>query len=127
MSGRNKVTTINAWAVAIFRCGAEIIQRKASELKDLDRKSRKTMTMYGALHPNNVHKLYVKRKEGGKVLISVAQCIREEENSLGFCVANSEENLIRAVSVAETINTRKTISSVKFEKQKAKKTKRKME
>ena len=53
------------------------------------------------------------------------QCIREEENSLGFYVANSEENLIRGVSAAETINTRETISSVEFKKQKAKELKEK--
>ena len=64
LNGRNKVTAINTWAVAIFRHGAGIIQWKASELKDLDRKSRKAMTMYGGLHPkSNVDRLYVKRKE----------------------------------------------------------------
>ena len=41
LNGRNKVTAINTWAVAIFRNGAGIIQWKTSELKDLDRKSRK--------------------------------------------------------------------------------------
>ena len=46
------------------------------------------MTMYGGLHPkSDVDRLHVKRKEGGKGLISVEQCIREEENSLGFYVA----------------------------------------
>ena len=60
-------------------------------------------------------------------MISVEQCIREEENSLGFYFANSEENLIRGVSAAETINTRQTITSVEFKKQKAKRTKRKVE
>ena len=45
LNGRNKVTA--TWAVVIFRYRAGIIQWKAHELKDLDRKSRKTMTMYG--------------------------------------------------------------------------------
>ena len=38
LNGRNKVTPKNTWAVAIFRYRAGIIQWKASELKDLDRK-----------------------------------------------------------------------------------------
>ena len=63
--------------------------------------------------------------EGGRGLISVEQCIREEENSSGFYVANSEENLIRGVSAAEIINTRETITSVEFKKQKAKELKEK--
>ena len=62
----------------------------------------------------------MKRKEVGRGLFSVEQCSREEENSLGFYVANSEENLIRGVSAPETINKRETIKSVEFKKQKAK-------
>ena len=92
LNWRNKVTAISTWSVAIFRYGTGIIQWKASELEDLDRKSRKTMMIFGGLHPkSDVDRLYVKRKEGGRGFISVEQCIREEENSLGFYVANSEK------------------------------------
>ena len=116
---RNKVTATNTWAVAKFRYAAGISQWKASELKDLDRKSRKTMTMYGGLHrKSDLDSLYVKRKEGGRGLVSVARCIKE--NSLGFYVANSEEKLIREVSAAEAINTRETITSAESKKQKVK-------
>ena len=63
LNGRNKVTAINTWAVAIFSYGAGIIQWKASELEDLDGKSRKTITMYGGLHPkNDVDRLYVRKR-----------------------------------------------------------------
>ena len=34
--------------------------------------------------------MYVKRKEGGRGFISAKQCIREEEKSFGFYVANLE-------------------------------------
>ena len=44
LNGRNKVMVINTWAVAIFRYWTGTVQWKASELKDLDRKLRKTMT-----------------------------------------------------------------------------------
>ena len=84
------------------------------------------MTIYGGLHPkSDVDRLYVKRKEGGRGFISMERCIREEENSLGFYVANSEENLIRGVSAAETINTRETITNVEFKKQRARELKEK--
>ena len=110
LNGKNKITAINTWAVAVFRYGAGILQWKESELKNVDRKSRKTMTMYGALHPkSDVDRLYIKRKEGGRGLMSVECCVREEENSLGFYVANSEENLFKGVYAAETINTEDTV------------------
>ena len=58
--------------MAVFRYGAGILQGKESELKDVDRKSRKTMTMYGALHTkSDVDRLYIKRTEDGRGLMSV--------------------------------------------------------
>ena len=53
-------------------------------------------------------------------MISEVQCIRKEENSLGFYVTNLEESLIRVVSAADKINTRETITSVEFKNGKQK-------
>ena len=50
LNGRNKITAMNTWAVAIFRYGAGILEWKGCELKSLERTTRKTMTMYGAFH-----------------------------------------------------------------------------
>ena len=120
LNGKNKVAAINVWEVAVFRYGAEIIQWKESELKDVDRKSRKTMTMYGALHPkSNIDRLYITRKEGGRGLMSVEGCVRGEENSLGFYITSSEEKLIRGVAAAGIINTEDVVRSDDFKKQKA--------
>ena len=47
------------------------------------------MMTYRGLHPKgDIDILYVKRKEGGRGLISLERCRREEENGLGFYVAN---------------------------------------
>ena len=79
------------------------------------------MAMYGALHvKSDVDRLYVKRKEGGRGLMSVERCFKEEQNILGFYIPNSEENLIRGVAPAETINTEDTVVSGEFKKQKQK-------
>ena len=51
--------------------------------------------------------------------MSEERCVKEQENSLGFYVANSEENLIRGVAAAETINTEDTVMSGEFKKHKA--------
>ena len=64
-------------------------------MKEKGRKSRKTITMYGALHAkSDVDRLYITRNKGYRGLMKV-------ENSLCFYVANSEENLIKGVAVAE--------------------------
>ena len=118
LTRKNKITATNACALAVYR--PEILQQKESELKDLGKRSRKTMTMYGALHPkSNVERLYIKRKEGGRCLISVERSVREGQNSLDFYVANSKENLLKGVAAAETINTEDTVLSEGFRKQKA--------
>ena len=58
---------------------------KESLLKEFDRNSRKTVAMYGALHPkSDVDRLYMKRKEGGRDLMSEEWVVKVEENSLGF-------------------------------------------
>ena len=50
------------------------------------------MTMFVALHLNSdVDRFYIKRKAGGRGLMSVKRCIREEENSFSFYVNNSEK------------------------------------
>lgn len=109
LNGKNKITSINAWTVAVFKYGAGLLMQKKSELNDVERKSRKTMRMYGALHrKSDVDRLYTKRNKGGRVLICLERCVREEENSLDFYVANSDENLIKGVPAAKTINTEDT-------------------
>ena len=50
-------------AVAKFRYGTGIINWKASELKDLDRKSRKNDNVWRVTPEEQRNKLYVKRKE----------------------------------------------------------------
>ena len=40
LNGKNKITAINAWAVAAFRYGAEILQWKESELKDVENQGK---------------------------------------------------------------------------------------
>ena len=43
-----------------------------------------------------------------------------QRRKLGFYVANLEDNFIRGVLTAEAINTKETLTSAEFKKQKAK-------
>ena len=78
LNGKNDITAINAWAVTVFRCRARTLQWKESESKDVGRKSRKTMTIYGALHSKrDVDRLDITRKEGSRGLMGVEHCVRK--------------------------------------------------
>ena len=126
LNGRNKITAMNTWAVAIFRYGAGILEWKGCELKSLGRTTRKTMTMYGAFHPkSDVDRLYLKRHGGGRGLISIENCVRGEENSSGLYVMNSAEKLIQGIRTSGTIETEGTISKSEFRRHNAQKLKQK--
>ena len=61
LNGKNKIQAINTWAVAMLRYGAGIINWKVDELKKMDRTTRKTLTIYGALHPkSDIDRLHLK-------------------------------------------------------------------
>ena len=53
--------------------------------------------MYGALHPkSDVDRLYIPRKEGGKGLMSIEDCVKLAIRCLEVCVHGSDERLIQA-------------------------------
>ena len=64
----------------------------------IDRTTRKTVTMYGVLHPkSDIDRLYLKRKHGGRALISIEICIRLEENNSDLYVRGLNEMLLKGV------------------------------
>ena len=51
LNGKNKIKAINSCAVAIMRYGAGVLEWRFDELKELDRKTRKLLTIHKGLHP----------------------------------------------------------------------------
>ena len=95
---RSLIGAMNAWAVSVVRYSAGILDWREQELKALDVKTRKILTMNGALHMrSSVDRLYLKRSEGGRGLISVEECVRKEELGLAEYVCNSEEWMLQVV------------------------------
>ena len=83
------------------------------ELNELDRKTRKLLTMNGGLHPRHcVARLYVPRKHSGRGLISVEDCINQARLSLERHVQSSEEDLLKAVR-EEVTGSQETATSFK--------------
>ena len=68
-----------------------------TELQAIDKKTRKLFTIYGALHPkSDVDRLYIPRKEGGRGLISIEDCVDLAIRGLEVYVHGSEERLVQA-------------------------------
>ena len=73
----------------------------------MDKTTRKTLTMFRALHPKSkIDQLYLKRKHGGRGLISIETCVRSEENNFGLYVHESKEMLkgVKKVGIVKTEN-----------------------
>ena len=65
LSGRNLIKGINTWAVPLIRYSGPFFKWTTDDLKQMDQRTRKLMTMHKALHPRD-DRLYVPRKEGGR-------------------------------------------------------------
>ena len=100
-----------------MRYGAGALECRVDELKELDRKTRKLLTMHKELHPkNDLDRLYISRKEGGRELMSCESTIRSEENNLGWYLKNSDQNLLQGVKHVEILKFRESVSKKDFKK-----------
>ena len=80
-----------------------MVKWKTDELKVLDRKTRKLMTLYGALHPkSDVDRVYVARQKGGRGLIICEMCVKAEENNLAWYVRNSLMAGVRKIKILDS-------------------------
>ena len=104
LNGGNTFKAINSRAVSIMRYGAGILKWTKEELRAIDRKTRKILTANRMYHPqSDVHRLYLPRKEGGRGLLSIEDCVTDEEKSLSLYAARSEEVLLKEVMKEEIV------------------------
>ena len=98
LNSKNTINAINSRAVSIIRYSAGIVTWRVNELQDLDRKTRKLLTMYSMFHKKgDVDRLYIKRAEGGRGLISVEDCVLIEKNCLYEYIRNSQEPMLKEI------------------------------
>ena len=101
---RNLIKGINTWAVSLVRYSGPFIEWTKEELRQLDQKTRKLMTMHNALHPkDDVDRLYVKRKDGGRGLSSIEDCVNDAKKELEKYIMQNTERIIMATRT-EKIN-----------------------
>ena len=97
LNGGNLVRGVNTWAVSLLRYSAAFVSWRKSELQAIDRKTKKLLAIYGALHPeSDEDRLYIPIKEGGRGLISIEDRVELAIRGLEVYVHESEERLIQA-------------------------------
>lgn len=76
-NARNIISAIDSCVVAVVWYGAGILRWTGVGLNELDRKTRKLLTMHGAHNPRAAaDRLHMKRVNVGGGLISVEDCVR---------------------------------------------------
>ena len=111
LSSRNLIKGINTWAVVLVRYSGPFLKWTGEELKQMNQRTRKLMTMRKALHPrDDVDRLYVSRKEGGSGLASIEDTVDASMQWLEDYIEKHERGLITAIrnDTDNTINERMT-------------------
>ena len=97
LNGGNIITEINTWAISLLRYSAAFLDWARAEFEQMDRRTRKFMTMHRALNPkSDVARIYLSRKEGGRGLISVEDIAKLAILGLERYLLTSEEVLLIA-------------------------------
>ena len=72
LNSGNVFKAINTWAVSVVRYSAAFLGLSRLELEEVDRRTRKLLTMHNGFHPkSNVDRLHLSRSDGGRGLIGV--------------------------------------------------------
>ncbi|XP_068222045.1 uncharacterized protein [Palaemon carinicauda] len=97
LNAGNMIKAINTCVVPVIRYSTVIIEWMKAELRSTDQKTRKHMTIYKALHPRaNTDRLYITRKEGGRGLLSIEDCVNIESRALGQHLETSEDKWLKS-------------------------------
>ena len=74
--------------------------------KELDRKTRKMMTLHGTLHPkSDLDPSYLPRQKGGRGLISCKMYLKAGENNLAWYIRNLNERFLEGVRKTKILNS----------------------
>ena len=98
LSSRNLIKGINTWAVPLVRYSGPFLKWTREELKQMDQRTRKLMTMHKALHHgDDVDRLYVSRKDGGRRLASIEDTVDASIQRLEDYIEKQERGVIATI------------------------------
>ena len=110
---RNLIKGINTWPVPLVRYSGTFLKWTRDELKQMDQRTRKLMTMHKELHPrDDVDRQYVSRKEGRRGLASIEDSVDASIQRLKDYIQKHGGGLITATrnKTENTMNNTMTIN-----------------
>ena len=99
---------INTWTVSVVRYSAAFLGWSRLQLDEIDKRTRKLLTMHNGFHPKiNVHRLHLSRSEGGRGWVGVQDTVETAVLGSRLYVRNSKERLLIAACTIEDDENRK--------------------
>ena len=96
LNAGNKITAINTLAVPVLTYSFNVVNWTLQEIRKLDRKTRKILTMYRMNHPKaDFDRIYISRKEGGRGLIQLECTFKTTTIGLDTYLRGKNEKLLR--------------------------------
>ena len=97
VKGGNIMQALNTWAVSLLRYSDDVVSCTRRELMIFHGKTRKLLTIHGALHSRaNVSRLYISRNQGVRGLISVVDCVRRLKYNLDSYLSQRKKRLLKS-------------------------------
>ena len=121
LNGRHLISGINTCAVSVLRCSAGSVDWTVVELVSMDRRTRKILAMNGCMHTrSNVVRLYLPRKEGGRGLISIKECVAKESKSLHGYLGETTKWMLQAALKEKVLDEEENLQDYKKRRQEEK-------
>ena len=97
LNGGNLVQRVSTWVASPLRYSAAFTSWRKCGLQAVDRKTRKLLTIYGRSHQKSgVGRLHIPRKDGGRCLIAIEDCVELVVRGWEVYDHESEKRLLQA-------------------------------
>ena len=94
----NRIAAINSLAVPVITYSMNVINWQMNDIKKLDTKTRKLLTMYRMHHPKaDVDRLYLPRSEGGRGLIQIELTYKITTAGLEAYLRENKDSMMKLV------------------------------
>ena len=106
LNSRNLIKEINTWAISLVRYSGPFLKCIREELKQIDQRTRKLITIHKSLHPrDDFDRRHVSRKKRGRGLASIEDGVDASIRRLEDYIKKREKRLITSTG-NNTENTR---------------------
>ncbi|XP_030747689.1 uncharacterized protein LOC115876144 [Sitophilus oryzae] len=106
LNSKNLTRAINCWAIPTLSYSFGILKWSDTDLDELDKTTRRTLTKFRCLHPNSsIQRLYMPRSEGGRGLLNIKSLCKSQERKMReYFLQHTHPNIQTVVELTKHIH-----------------------